>query len=684
MTVQQIRRIHQLDTTLDVRTQQILDSKGAIPTKAATDAKIAIQEMLEYSQKWHNGTSLKTRSWMQTMQRTTLHKGSPLKEEGNTLEEAYYTQFGAPYQPTGQYRAAGPGFYQHNNGNSSYPDQRQTLEESLTKFMAESGKRHEENSNIMKEIRASTDVDIRNQGSLIKTLEIQIGQMSKPWEENYFRKYASVLRLFETPGLVESCSPKLDLFSNIKERLEEEETIEIMMKTMEQYMSKAHGNYGLGFVRPKINDETHFELKGQYLKELRENTFSGSKHEDTNENIEKVLEIVDLFHIPEMTQDQVMLRVFPMLDVRTQQILDSKGAIPTKAATDAKIAIQEMLEYSQKWHNGTSLKTRSWMQTMQRTTLHKGSPLKEEGNTLEEAYYTQFGAPYQPTGQYRAAGPGFYQHNNGNSSYPDQRQTLEESLTKFMAESGKRHEENSNIMKEIRASTDVDIRNQGSLIKTLEIQIGDNQRGSSIVMGSVGQMGVLDCEGSHSYGGLQMNQKGFTQTGIAGTRGSFSGEWITQDSRFITYTAEATGGHLSVSVIYVTSSCATSSSKRRCVGSHRHNGNLSILGKRPMSTNDRPSAPVRVSIPVDSFTDHIDRSGAVSHQIDIGAIGFGHIGISCIKFLSNSASLPVAANATNSDSIVQPVMHVYFLEAHEMAPPPSRNTHPLVEDESST
>ncbi|GKA29857.1 hypothetical protein Tco_0716102 [Tanacetum coccineum] len=43
----------------------------------------------------------------------------------------------------------------------------------------------------------------------------------------------------------------------------------------------------------------------------------------------------------------------------------------------------------------------------------------------------------------------------------------------------------------------------------------------------------------------------------------------------------------------------------------------------------------------------------------------------------NSASnviLEAAANATNSYSIVEPAMHVCFLEAHEMAPPPSRNT----------
>ncbi|GKA09262.1 hypothetical protein Tco_0688593 [Tanacetum coccineum] len=292
-----------------------------------------------------------------------------------------------------------------------------------------------------------------------------------------------------------------------------------MTETMEQYMSKTRENYGSGVTRPTINQDTPFELKGKFLKELRDNTFSGSEHEDANEHIEKVLEIVDLFHIPKVTQDQIMLRAFPIsltgaasrwqgnqpsglittwellktkfkellmkcpqhylsdmqevilfyngLDVPTRQILDSKGAIPSKTAADAKVAIQEMVEYSQKWHNGTSSRTRSTetfdglaaiqaqLNNLRREikkvnekvyAAQVGCELcrgphytkycsqKEEGKTLEEAYYTQFDAPYQPGGQYRAAGPGFYQRNNGNSSYPDRRPSLEESLTKFMAE----------------------------------------------------------------------------------------------------------------------------------------------------------------------------------------------------------------------------------------------------------
>ncbi|GKF09452.1 hypothetical protein Tco_0043676, partial [Tanacetum coccineum] len=66
----------------------------------------------------------------------------PHKEEGKTLEEAYYTQFGGPFQGRG-YRAAAPGFYQRNNANPSYQERRQSIEDTLSKFMSELAKRHE-------------------------------------------------------------------------------------------------------------------------------------------------------------------------------------------------------------------------------------------------------------------------------------------------------------------------------------------------------------------------------------------------------------------------------------------------------------------------------------------------------------------------------------------------------------
>ncbi|GKA57415.1 hypothetical protein Tco_0756603, partial [Tanacetum coccineum] len=114
-----------------------------------------------------------------------------------------------------------------------------------------------------------------------------------------------------TLSLDESRSPNFDLFSD-QEEYSEEEVAEIMAETMEQYMSKTRTDYGLGVPRPKIEDKDNFELKGQFLKELRTNTFSGSDHEDTNEHIENFLKIVDLFHIPNITIDQVMLRAIPV------------------------------------------------------------------------------------------------------------------------------------------------------------------------------------------------------------------------------------------------------------------------------------------------------------------------------------------------------------------------------------
>nr|GEV38172.1 retrovirus-related Pol polyprotein from transposon TNT 1-94 [Tanacetum cinerariifolium] len=298
--------------------------------------------------------------------------------------------------------------------------------------------------------------------------------------ENLEQKFRSRRRLFDTPNLIESNSPEFDHIFDIKEQ-SEEKVREIMTETMEQYMSKTRENYGSGVTRPTINQDTPFELKMQFLKELRGNTFSGSKHEDTNEHIEKVLEIVDLFHILKVNQDQIMLRAFPVsltraasrwlrnypsgsrlfyngLDFSTRQILDSKGAIPFKTFADAKIAIQEMAKYSQKWLNGTS----------SRTKITETS----DGLAAIQAQLNNLGREIKKVNEKVAAGPGFYQRNNGNSSYPARRETMEESLSKFMTESAKRHEENSNINKEIRASTDAAIINQGASIKTLVLQIG--------------------------------------------------------------------------------------------------------------------------------------------------------------------------------------------------------------------
>ncbi|GJX73783.1 hypothetical protein Tco_0312378 [Tanacetum coccineum] len=176
--------------------------------------------------------------------------------------------------------------------------------------------------------------------------------------KNLEREFLLSRKLFKTPSLNESSSPEFGLFSDLEEHSEEEVT-GTMTETMEEYMCK--------------------------------------------------------------TRDmQEVILFYNGLEVLTRQIIDSKGAIPTKIATDAKIAIQEMAKYSQKSYNGTSkirsTKTSDGLAAIQAQLnnlgreikkvnekvyaaqvgceLYKGPhytkdcPLKEEGKTLKEAYYT--------------------------------------------------------------------------------------------------------------------------------------------------------------------------------------------------------------------------------------------------------------------------------------------------------
>nr|GEY96042.1 hypothetical protein [Tanacetum cinerariifolium] len=88
-------------------------------------------------------------------------------------------------------------------------------------------------------------------------------------------------KLFKTTSLDYSSSPEFDLFFDHEDE-------------------------------PKSYEKAKFELKGQFLKELRDNTFSGTNREDAVEHIEKFLKIVDSLDIPNVTHDQLRLSIFPI------------------------------------------------------------------------------------------------------------------------------------------------------------------------------------------------------------------------------------------------------------------------------------------------------------------------------------------------------------------------------------
>ncbi|GJY99444.1 hypothetical protein Tco_0516874 [Tanacetum coccineum] len=163
--------------------------------------------------------------------------------------------------------------------------------------------------------------------------------------------------------------------------------------TMEEYMTKTQDGYGSGIARPKIDEKAQFELKGQFLKELRDNTSAvmlrafpmsltrAASHWPRNEpsgsimtwealkkkflskycpparTAKKTEEINNFQQQPDgtlyqawerfkellmrctqhyLTDMQEVILFYKGLVMPTRQILDSKGAIPTMTAADAK------------------------------------------------------------------------------------------------------------------------------------------------------------------------------------------------------------------------------------------------------------------------------------------------------------------------------------------------------------
>ncbi|GKC40087.1 hypothetical protein Tco_1052471 [Tanacetum coccineum] len=70
-----------------------------------------------------------------------------------------------------------------------------TLEESLSMFMAEIAKRHDKQSNLIKEIQSSMDFALRNQKASIKSLKIQVRKMSIILHERLSRNLQSSIEI---------------------------------------------------------------------------------------------------------------------------------------------------------------------------------------------------------------------------------------------------------------------------------------------------------------------------------------------------------------------------------------------------------------------------------------------------------------------------------------------------------
>ncbi|GJT46117.1 hypothetical protein Tco_0954832 [Tanacetum coccineum] len=268
--------------------------------------------------------------------------------------------------------------------------------------------------------------------------------------------------------------------------------VDINALTTEQYLALSRENQAPGVVKPEIEGNVNFEIKSQFIRELREETFFRNKNEDAHDHVDQVLNIVSLFNIPRVTQDAVLLRVFPFTLTGTAKRwvdrltpgtvntwdLFKKAFIqrycpPSKTAKrledihNFKQESDESLYQALEWFNDLLYKcpthdinihqkvnifykglntmnhqlldSQGPIPGMTPTHLDKECPLNEEVKQVEEAKYREFGHPAPFNGsneaKYRVGPPGFYTRIVNRPPYGETRPSLEELMNNYQEES---------------------------------------------------------------------------------------------------------------------------------------------------------------------------------------------------------------------------------------------------------
>nr|GEU45451.1 hypothetical protein [Tanacetum cinerariifolium] len=251
---------------------------------------------------------------------------------------------------------------------------------------------------------------------------------------------------------------------------------EIDNLTMEQYLTLTGGNQAPGVVKPEIGGNVNFEIKSQFMRELREDTFSGNKNDDAHEHVKRVLDIEP--SIPKISLKRPLSKGI----VRHQEPPNSLRKFGTSSKKETRhytklangimtfyinaplmisITIRRSIEGSSyegitaimnKLENlGRDMKKLKenvlaihvGCQTRGGAYLVKDCPLKEEVKSIKEAKYGEFGrpSPFGNGAKYRVGPPGYYIRLDNRPPVGEKRPSLEELMNKHLEESTQRRTE---------------------------------------------------------------------------------------------------------------------------------------------------------------------------------------------------------------------------------------------------
>ncbi|GJZ89371.1 hypothetical protein Tco_0661153 [Tanacetum coccineum] len=225
---------------------------------------------------------------------------------------------------------------------------------------------------------------------------------------------------------------------------------EIDNLTREQYLAFTQGNQEPGVVKQEIGGNVNFEIKSQFMQELREDTFSRNKNDDAHEHVERPLRDGWTDFLQEPSIPRISLKKPLSKGAMNRQLLDSQGLIPGMTPVQALTAIQTMADHSQKWHDGSSSRSIEGSSS-------KGIAAIEEVKSIEEAKYGEFGrpSPFSSEAKYCVGPPGYYTRMDNRPPVGEKRPSLEELMNKHLEESTRRRTEMEEWVKKLQENAEI-------------------------------------------------------------------------------------------------------------------------------------------------------------------------------------------------------------------------------------
>ncbi|GJU92352.1 reverse transcriptase domain-containing protein [Tanacetum coccineum] len=232
---------------------------------------------------------------------------------------------------------------------------------------------------------------------------------------------------------------------------------EIDNVTMEQYLALTRGNQASGMVKLEIGGNVNFEIKSQFMQELREDTFSENKNDDAHEHVERPLREgwTDFHQEPSI------------LDISLRKPL-SKESSSSSEGIAAIVNKLENLGRDMKKLKENVHAIQVGCQICEGAHLDKDCPFYEEIKSMEEVKYGEFGRPFpinnRNDGRFNKGG---YDHPSSGERRPN----LTEIINKYIEEASKRHTEQDEWLKKFYQSTEASREAHDKIIQGLETKV---------------------------------------------------------------------------------------------------------------------------------------------------------------------------------------------------------------------